>query len=165
MKTEIGTIVKAQGIKGELKIVGALVSDAVFKNVKTVTIANKEYSVNRFRTDHKALYLLLAEVTDRNTAEELRGKSVYCEKSEILLPNDRYFVDDLIGCSVVLEDGKTVGVISDLLQYGAADVIVCNGSPSFSFPFLKDLVVDIDVSNRRMTVKSKRFEEVVCYED
>ena len=165
MKVEIGKVLKAQGIKGELKLACSTDDAAMLKSVKTVWIDGTEYAVQKIRADGKFAYVLPQGVSDRNTAESFRGKTVFAEKDELTVAKGRYFVDDLIGSDVCFEGGKKVGAIVDVLQYGAADVIVCSAAKPFSFPFLKDLVLSVDLLKKQMTVDEKRFQEVVCYED
>ena len=76
MKQSIATILKAQGIKGEVKM-ASLFDNAFLLSLKTVFIDDKTYQVKKIRSDGKFLYVLLDGVNDRNQAEELRGKMVF----------------------------------------------------------------------------------------
>ncbi len=166
MKMEIAKVLKAQGIRGELKL-GCSVDNAdMLKQVKKMYIDGRAYEVLHFRANGNFCFVSLDGVLTRNDAEELRNKTVYADKEQVILASDRYFVDDLIGCDIVL-GGKVVGRVSDLLQYGAADVFVCRGDgcKNYSFPFLKDVVTAVDVNGKQITVDEKRFAEVVVYED
>lgn len=166
MKMEVGKVLKAQGIKGEIKIGCYLDNAKMLCNVKKLRIGVNEYTVTKFRFDGTVCYAMLAEVTDRNAAEAMQNWTVYAEKQDLLLPNDRYFVEDLIGSRVVLDNGVFVGEVADVLQYGAADVFVCkNGEKEVSFPFLNDLVLSVNVESKCITLAQKRFLEVAVYED
>lgn len=166
MKIEIGKIVKAQGINGEVK--SACFVDEVnqLKHVKTAYIEGRAYEVVSLRGSGEFFFMRFAGVDTRNDAEELRGKTIYADKNEVDLADDRYFIDDLVGCGVYL-DGNEIGQVTEVLQYGSADVFVCKATcgNDFSFPFLKDAVASVDVDDKRINVQSKRFAEVVCYED
>lgn len=166
MKIEIGKVLKAQGIKGEIKISCYVDSAEMLVGLKQVYIGTKAYAVEKIRLDGSFCYILLNGVTDRNAAEAIRNWTVYADKASISVPKDRYFIDDLVNCTVYLDDGKRVGVVQDVLQYGSADVFVCAGDEKgVSFPFLKDLVLDVNIERKTMTLCSKRFAEVVVYED
>lgn len=166
MKIEIGRVLKAQGIRGELKLGCSVDSADMLTKVKTMYIDGRTYEVSRFRGNGSFCFVTLDGVATRNDAEELRNKVVYADKEQVKLAPDRYFVEDLVGCEV-LTNGKIVGKVSDLLQYGAADVFVCDGvdGKGFSFPFLKDVVSAVDIVGKQITVDEKRFAEVVVYED
>ena len=165
MKIEIGKITKAQGIKGEVKLLCYVDDAQMLKSVTTVYIGQNSHKVVKCRPDGNFCYLLLEGVCDRNTAESLREWVVYADKESITLQDGRYFIEDLIGCAVVLSNGQSVGKVVDILQYGAADVYICEGERNVSFPFLKDLVVAIDTNRQLITLDEKRFEEVCVYED
>lgn len=166
MKIEIGKVLKAQGIKGEVKLACFVDDASMLKTVKQVYIGTQTYAVNHIRCDGEFCYMLLDNVTDRNAAEALRNWTVFAEKESVSLPKNRYFIDDLIGCRVITSDGVSVGDVSNVLQYGAADVFVCNGDKGeVSFPFLNDLVLTVNVDSKVITVDAKRFDEVAVYED
>lgn len=166
MKIEIGKVLKAQGIRGELKLGCSVDSADMLTKVKTMYIDGRTYEVSHFRGNGNFCFVTLDGVATRNDAEELRNKVVYADKEQVKLAPDRYFVDDLVGCEIV-SDSKVVGKVSDLLQYGAADVFVCDSADGkgFSFPFLKDVVSAVDIVGKQITVDEKRFAEVVVYED
>lgn len=166
MKLEIGKILKAQGIGGEVKIAVAVDEAKLLKGVTHMYIDGRVYEVKGFRGNDAFAYVKLDGVTTRNDAEELRNKTIFADKDEVALARDRYFVDDLVSCQVLC-DGKVLGKVAEVLQYGAADVFACNGADGkeFSFPFLKDVVVRVDVDGKRIVVEPKRFGEVAVYED
>ena len=166
MKIEIGKVLKAQGIKGEVKLSCYLDDSSMLKAVKQLYIGSKTYAVAHFRADGAFCYVLLEGVSDRNAAEALRNWTVYADKENVTVAADRYFIDDLVGCVVTLDDGSSVGRVKEILQNGAADVFVCDGEErEVLFPFLKDLVVSVNVETKLIVLDSKRFGEVAVYED
>ena len=166
MKIEIGKVLKAQGVKGEVKISCYLDNPKMLLGIKQLYIGSNTYAVQKIRCDSAFGYVLLQGIADRNAAEGLRNWAVYADKESLTVPTNRYFIDDLVGCTVLLDDGKTVGVIKEVLQYGSADVFVCaNGEKEVSFPFLNDLVLEVNVERKAVVVKSGRFGEVAVYED
>ena len=166
MRIEIGKVLKAQGIKGEVKLACYVDDASMLKAVKTLYIGSNAYSVAHFRADGAFCYVLFREISDRNAAEALRNWTVYADKESVQLQPDRYFIDDLVGCAVILDDGSAVGVVKEILQNGAADVFVCDSdSVEVLFPFLKDLILNVNVSTKKITLDGKRFGEVAVYED
>ena len=149
-----------------MKISCFLDDSAMLHNVKQLYIGSNTYTVEKLRPDGAFCYILLGGITDRNSAEALRNWTVYADKEYLAVPQDRYFIADLIDCSVVLDDGTKVGVVKDVLQYGSADVFVCSdGEKEISFPFLKDLIVEVKIDCKLIVLSSKRFSEVAVYED
>ena len=166
MRIEIGKVLKAQGIKGEVKLACYVDDSSMLKNVKQVYIGSKTYAVTHFRADGTFCYLLLDGIADRNAAEALRNWTVYADKESVAVDEGRYFIDDLVGCVVALDNGETVGTVTEILQNGAADVFVCGSEKGeILFPFLKDLILSVNIGAKQITLDSKRFGEVAVYED
>ena len=86
---------------------------------------------------------------------------VFADKEQLPLEEGRFFIDELIGCSVRLNDGTFVGVLDEILQNGSADVYVAvKDDKKILFPFLKDLTIRIDVDAKEILLDKKRFSEV-----
>ena len=167
MKKPIATILKAQGIKGEVKMASS-VDVAVIKKLRSIYIDGKTLSVRSLRTDGKFLYVLLEGIEDRNSAEDLRNKTVYADAEEIELPNDTFFIDDIIGCKVIDTDGNVLGELTDVYQNGvSADVfiITTEDGKSISFPFIKRLNTTFDKEKNVLTVDARTIKETALYED
>jgi 16S rRNA processing protein RimM len=158
MKKLIGNVVKAQGIKGEVKVLSYLSDVRLFASLTTLCLNNKIYNVNTVRTDGSSCCILFHEVRDRNMAEALVGCDVFAEETAIKLPIGSYFVDEILGCTVKLSDGTLVGTVDAINQYGSADVYSCG---AVSFPFLTDLVVSVDINAKQIILDKKRYFEVV----
>ena len=159
-------MLKAQGIKGEVKIACYLDDASMLKGAKQLYIGSNTYTVEKFRPDGAFCYVTLGGVADRNAAEALRNWSVFADKESVAVPQNRYFIADLVDCNVLLDNGQVVGVVKDVLQYGAADVFVCfDGEKEVSFPFLNDLVKDVNIECKKIVLNSTRFGEVAVYED
>lgn len=166
-KITVGQIIKAFGIKGEVKV-KPLTDDVMrFKKLKLVYIGETPYKIIACRISEGYVYLSFIGVSDRNTSETLVGKMLEIDRiNAIELEEGRYFIADMIGCKVVLSDGKHVGVITDVAQYGAADVItVKDGEKICRFPFIKKLDSSFDMENKIMNADAKVFSEVCVYED
>lgn len=164
-KIAIGEIVKAQGIKGEVKIL-SLTDDALrFKKLKSLYISeDKKFEIETIRVDREMVYIKFKEILDRNGAETLVGKTVMIDRKDaVKLPEGSYFISDLIGCKVI-SDGKNIGKVTDVLQHGAADVYVLD-SGKIMFPALKNLLVKVDTENKTIEVDSFKLSEVAVYDE
>ncbi len=163
---KIGVVVKPQGIKGELKV-APLTDDANrFKQLKSVIIDGQEYKVAGAKVGAGAVFLALFGVSDRNQAETFRNKELFVKRENAVTPKKgHYFIVDILGCKVVTDGGEEVGVITDVTT-AKTDIFTldCNGK-TMRFPFLKDLLVSVDIETKTVTVKEKRLKEVSCYED
>ena len=163
---KIGVIVKPQGIKGDVKVQPLTDDINRFKNLKEVLIDGLSYRVLDVSIGGGMVFMQFSGIADRNTAELFRGKFL-CVKREDAIPLEegRYFIADIIGCKVMTEK-NTVGEIIDVTS-SRTDVITvrCEDGKIMRFPFLKDLVVNVDIVNKIFAVKGKRLSEVSCYEN
>ena len=116
------------------------------------------------RANAPFVYMKLFGVDTRNDAEALRNARLQVDRGDIRLPEGTYYVSDLIGLHVSDESGNVLGVLKDVFQYGAADVYAVSGEKPFSFPALKDVIVQVDISGGKMILCAKRLGEVAVYE-
>lgn len=164
---KIGLITKPQGIKGELKV-NPLTDDIErFSSLKKVLIDGKEYKVLSAKIGGGVVFITLSGVQDRNSAETFRGKFLCVERKDaVKLPENRYFVADIEGSNLVLDSGEVVGTIVEVTT-ARTDIFTVKTVDNrvLRFPFLKDLLVSVDVENKIVTVNEKRLKEVSLYED
>jgi len=164
---KIGLIVKPQGIKGEVKVQPLTDDINRFKNLKEVIIDDKTFKVLKAVIGGGTVFLSLSGISDRNTAETFRGKFLRVTRENAAnLPEGRYFIVDIIGCVLNTDNGEVVGEIIDVTS-ARTDIftIKCVDGRIMRFPFLIDLVENVDIESKTVTVKEKRLKEVSCYED
>ena len=164
----IGKIVKAQGIRGELKIKPLTDDVSRFNKLKFAVIGNAKYSVRSVRTDGGFAFILLGGIDDRNKAELLVGEDVCVEREDaVKLPDGAYFIADIIGCEVYTSDGTHIGKVGYVYQNGAADVYEVKTSDKkvIMFPFISALEAEIDVIDKKIIVNKREFDKVAVYED
>ena len=165
MKILIGEVLRPQGINGELKTTDYTDGLNAVKNVKTVFLDDEEFKVLKISARDNCLYFCLRGIFDRNTAESYRGKKVYCDRSEINKSDDSYFIEDVIGCELVLSSGKVMGKIKNVYSSNVDVFEIETAEGDASFPFLKKLEPIVDLAERRITVNAAAFTEVVLYKE
>lgn len=68
--------------------------------------------IESVRKRGNAIFVKLKGVNDSNAAAAYRSSYIFVEEQyRIQLPKEKFFIDDLIGCAVVSEDGKKFGTI------------------------------------------------------
>ncbi len=96
-----------------------------------------------------------AQLTDREAAARLTHCEIAVWRSELpALKAGEFYWADLIGLEVVTQDGDVLGVIEQLFETGANDVLVVRqGRRERLIPFVQGAVVRaVDLDARRMTV-------------
>lgn len=155
----LGRIVKAWGLKGELKVHPYADSVAITAGSATVFLKGAgndltEYVVERVRLAGSAWVMQLQGVQTIEQAEQLVGCELLISRSAApTLPEGTYYHTDLIGLQVVTEDGRELGRIVDILETGANDVYVVHGGGSeWLVPATKEVVRKVDLGRKMMLI-------------
>lgn len=159
---EIGKILKPQGIKGEIKVEPLTKNTEQFLTLKEVFVSGKEYKIVKSAVRQGYIYLFFEGINRCEDVEPLRGKYISRDREELPVDEDEYLIVDLMGCTIVDENGIVYGEITDIDDYGAASVITILGKRGqFSFPYVDDIFTEIDIENKRIVINSQRYKEVV----
>ena len=167
----LGTIVKPQGVRGEVKLHEETGDPGRFETLTTVYFQNGEHytpiRVLEARIAGTDVFLTLEGVADRDAAEALRNRDVYIDRANAReLDEGEVFIVDMIGIQAVDTHGNLVGTLRDVLQNRGTDVLVFDTPRgSMMAPFLKRLVLQIDVHERRMVLDERVIPEVALYEN
>lgn len=167
---QIGKIVSAQGLSGEVRVYPDSDFPERFEVPGTRWLLRPgqtqpqpiELLHGRY-LDGKNLYVLeLAGVENRNQAEELRGCLLYVPASDRPeLGEDEYHVVDLIGMEVFLQtSGDLVGTVVDVIPAGndLLEVSLHQPVPSDTkpktvlIPFVKEIAPVVDLQTRRIEI-------------
>jgi 16S rRNA processing protein RimM len=157
MRLNVGRIGRAHGILGEATI-EVRTDDAASRFALGATLetdGNGNLVVDSVRVHNGILLLSFAGYADRNAIEKLRDVLLYADV-DIDAPGDDeddYHVLQLIGCRAELEDGSTLGEVSEVLNLPGQDVLVIRGeSGEVLIPFVRVLVPVVDIAGKRLTV-------------
>ena len=153
----VATILKPQGLKGELKC--RLLTDvlAVFLNSKKIYLDGKEKKIIKASVRQDFLYITLEGVTDRLMAETLRGKDLKLPKEEIdQASGGVILVDDLIGKRLYDEDGEFVGQIVDYDCFSSTGFLtILQDNHDYQMPFIDEIFI---VQGKNVTVIREAFD-------
>jgi len=156
---EVGKIVNTRGIKGELKVIPLTDNPERFDNLESVYVQKEEgleeYRITGVSYSKSFVYLKLKGIDDIDAAEKLKGLSLKVHRSNaVKLPEDTYFICDIVDMDVYEDNGNLLGKITDVLKTGSNDVYVVKGEDGkeILIPALKSTVNDVDIMNKRMTV-------------
>jgi len=144
----VGVISSAHGIKGDIMI--RSYTDPV-ENITKLNLLddqNNEFKFKRIRTNPKGtLICRYNNCTDRNQAEALVGTELYCHRDEFLQTDEEeFYFEDLKDLKVRNLKGKEVGIILEIHNFGANDLVevsFSNGSGSELYPFTKEFFPEI----------------------
>lgn len=154
----IGEVVRAQGIKGKLKVRPFADLD-IFEKINGVYLGKGEETSKYYRVVssqiHKGAAILSLDGIETMTgAEELIGSRLFIEKDSLeKLPEGEYYWFQIIGLDAYTEDGRRLGKIEEIFPTGSNDVyVVREGSKEYLIPAIEEVVKDIDVPAGRMII-------------
>ena len=147
-RINVGTIVNAHGIRGEVKLNPVGFDPAFLAEFDRFCIGGKETEGLSSRVHKSVLLLTLPGVEDMDAALALKGKTVAIYADDVALPEGEYFDVELEGCAV-LDDatGEEIGKLTRVLHYPAHKVYEVKGSREYLIPAVPGVFiasVDID---------------------
>ena len=156
---QVGAIASTHGIKGEVKVFPTTDDPARFEDLETVFLdtgrEKLKLEISGVKFFKNMVILKFKGYDNINDIEKYRGKDLWITRDQAVpLGEDENFVADLIGLSVVTDQGETLGVMKDVMFTGANDVYVVereNGK-ELLFPAIKDCILDVDLEEGVMTV-------------
>ncbi|UZJ38633.1 ribosome maturation factor RimM [Prosthecochloris sp. SCSIO W1103] len=160
----VGKILKAKGLKGEMKVLPITDYPESFLDRKVFYIGKNEgdavRQVVRQGTLRKGFaYLLFFGIDTREKAEAVAGEKVYVSVDDLIpLPHDRAYLHELKGLKVLNESFEEVGVVLDVLKMPAHEVyeVQC-GEQVVLVPAVEEFVEEIVIEKGYMVLK--RLEE------
>lgn len=160
----LGKIVGAYGVQGWVRIHPFADDPSSWGRMKAwkLGLENapqqewKDVAVKGFRAHSDALVAQLEGISDRNSAEALKGSLIGAPR-EMLPPtaDDEYYWADLIGLDVVNMHDQHLGKVGSLIESAASDVlvVVAEDGTEQLLPFVSAVVLDVDVVARRIRVE------------
>ncbi len=156
---EIGKITNVHGLRGEVKVIPWCDSAAFLCSFETLYMdkGRKPVEVLRARIFKNMVIMELEGCTTREQAEALRGQVLYMDRDEVELDEGCYFIQDLIGLQVQdADNGRSYGVIRDVLETGANDVYVIKNDEDkkeYLVPAIPDVIISTDLESGIMTIR------------
>ena len=154
-RIKLGQVTAPVGIKGEIRVYPYL-EQTRFSDIKRICIEDlPPADIEKIRADKALLVIKLSGISDRNTAETLRGKILYLPEGDSLdLGEDTYYVDELKGMCVIDEEGRPIGNLSSVTAGPAQDLYeIKTGDRNFLLPAVKEFILNVDTEKRTVTVR------------
>lgn len=122
----LGQIVSVHGIRGDVivKTFTGEPADIASYGVLTDRDGKAPLALSIVRINDKGVIARVKGVSDRNSAEALRGRELYVARDQLPdADDDEYYHADLIGLKALSADGAVLGTIAAVLNYGAGDLL------------------------------------------
>lgn len=155
----VGRIGRAHGVRGEVTIeVRTDNPDERFEigsRLITDPEANGPLTIASARNHSGTLVLSFEEARDRNAVEKLRNTMLLAEvdPEDANISPDDFHISQILGSTVIDENGVKRGVVVDVLSLPAQDTLVVKSdSREILIPFVTAYVPDVNIAKREIHV-------------
>ncbi|HIY02383.1 MAG TPA: ribosome maturation factor RimM [Candidatus Blautia faecipullorum] len=156
---KVGVITTTHGVRGEVKVFPTTDDAERFLELEYVLLdTGKELRrlvISRVKFFKNLAILKFEGVDNINDIEKYKGCSLWIPREEGQeLGEDEYYIADLLGMKVVLEDGTEFGTLKNVMETGANDVYVIDSIEhgEVLLPAIHECIRDVDLETGTMTV-------------
>ena len=156
---QVGVITSTHGVRGEVKVFPTTDDPERFKTLKHVLLdtgrEKKPLEIQGVKFFKQFVILKFKGIDNINDIEMYKGRDLWVPREEAQeLDEDEYYIADLLGMKVLLEDGSEFGTLKNVMETGANDVYIVDrmDGEEILLPAIHDCVLDVDVEKNTMTV-------------
>ncbi len=156
---QIGKIVNTHGVRGEVKLIPLTDNPNRFDELEWVFIEKEgkmdKHTIQQVKYTKGSVMIKFTSINSVDEAEQYRDCFVLVDRENaVKLPENSYFICDILGCSVFDEKGVLLGELVDILQTGSNDVYVIRNQSGkeILLPALKSVVSSISLEQQRIDV-------------
>ena len=150
---DAGKIVNTHGVRGEVRVEVWLDSPQMLRRCGRVFLGGEEKKILSAREHKGFLIAQLEGVADVNAAQALKNRVVQIARADAKLPRGAFFLQDIIGASVVDESGAEVGKLTEVMETPAQRVYVVKGETEHLIPAVPAFILDTDAEAGVITVR------------
>ncbi len=155
----VARILRPHALQGEVVLQSLTDVEGRLENTDVFLLLNKnEESVRKLEVESRRFFqgkpvFRFSGFPDRTSAESLRGMMLAVDAEEIgELPPDTFFIHDLVGMQVQLQDGSKVGQVSGILKTGGVDLLEVGEKGQILIPFTDEICKNVDPQQKVITI-------------
>ena len=156
---KVGQIVNTQGIKGELRVYPLTDYKERFEELDWVYIDgfdNQKFYIEEIKYKSSLVIIKFKGIDDMNQAETFKMKYLLIDRVYAReLPEDTYFIADLIGVEVLNLKEEIIGTLDNVIQSSGNDiyeVISVKNHKKILIPAVGEFVKKVDIKNKKIYV-------------
>ena len=128
-RLRVGVITSTHGIRGEVKVFPTTDDPARYKKLKQVYLVTRKetlpLTIQSVKFFKQFVIVKFREYNDINEVEQYKNAELWIDRKDAMpLEEGEYYIADLIGLTVMTDEGEKLGVMKDVLQTGENDVFV-----------------------------------------
>ena len=157
---KVGVITTTHGVRGEVKVYPTTDEPERFLELDHVLLdTGKEFrdlEIKNVRFFKNLVILKFKGIDNINDIEKYKGHDLWIPREEGQeLDEDEYYIADLLGLRVILDDGTEFGTLKNVMETGANDVYIIdtNAHGEVLVPAIRECIQDIDLEKNTMTIQ------------
>lgn len=153
----LGAVIGAHGLKGEVKVKTFTHSpEKLGAYGPLATKDGRVFTVTQLRgVKPDEAVVRFAEIADRNASEALKGTELFVPRAALPAAEaDEFYHADLVGLRAEDAEGRVLGTVSGIHNFGAGDVIELtrDDGDSVMLPFTREVVPAIEIEAGRVII-------------
>ena len=155
---KVGVITTTHGVRGEVKVYPTTDADR-FLDLEYVLLdtgrEKRKLEIENVKYFKNLVILKFKGIDNINDIEMYKKRELWVPREEAQeLEDDEYYIADLIGMELYLEDGSRFGTLKDVMETGANDVyiVTTEEGKEVLIPAIHDCILDVDVEANRMEI-------------
>ena len=156
-RVAVGEINSPWGIKGHVKVTPLTSNPERLQPKQQVFVGDLSLTITAAKIVGKIPVVQFSSFTTRNSVESLKGSLIeILEKDLPKLPENIFYIHDIVGLTVFTDDDEVVGEVIEVLQTGANDVYVIRPSngKDVLIPALESVIVAIKIEDESLIIRS-----------
>jgi 16S rRNA processing protein RimM len=156
----VGAFGAPQGVRGEIRVRSFTFEPKAIGAYGTLTDAERSraFAFERLRGLKDDMVVVKVKGVDtRQAAAALTGVEIFARRDQLPPPEaDEFYYDDLVGLEAVTRDGRQLGRVASLTNYGAGDILEISadgGDERLLLPFTKSVAPIIDFETGRIVIE------------
>ena len=156
---KVGVITTTHGVRGEVKVYPTTDEPERFLDLEYVLLDTgkelRRLDIKNVRFFKNLVILKFDGIDNINDIEKYKGRDLWIPREEAQeLDEDEYYIADLLGMKVLLEDGSEFGTLKNVMETGANDVYIVDSVEhgEVLLPAIKECILDVYIETNTMTV-------------
>ncbi len=156
---KVGVITSTHGLRGEVKVYPTTDTPLRFKELSHVLLDTgkelRQLTIDAVRFYKNLAILKFREINQIEEIEPYKGCDLLIPREDgQALAENEYYIADLLGMNVLLEDGSFFGTLRQVMETGANDVYVVDSMThgEVLLPAIGACILSVDVVHNQMTI-------------
>ena len=154
----VGRVAGAFGVKGEVRVTAYTAEPQALLGYRDLLRQDGSPGLTLLsgRVQKGDVVARAKEIATKEEADAMRGLLLHVAREALPEPEeDEFYLTDLIGLAAVTPDGKVLGRVKAVPNFGAGDLLEIDpgrGGSTWYLPFTRDCVPEVDVAGGRVVV-------------